>query len=231
MTSIAILGGTGRQGGALARRWARAGIPIVIGSRAPDRAQAAAAAIRAIMPQARVEGADLAAAATSADTVVLTVPYVAHGATLAAVHAAVQGKILIDVTVPVMLPRVARVQLPPEGAAAMAAQALLGPAVRVVASFQTVPAALLADPSAAIDGDVLVCGNDRVAREHVIGLAATAGLSALDGGALANATAAEALAIVQIFLHGRYRAAASGVRFTGLSRGAPRPGEGGSGAL
>jgi hypothetical protein len=143
------------------------------------------------------------------------VPYSAQRATLEALGASVQGKILIDVTVPVMLPRVARVQLPPEGAAAVATQTLLGPEVKVVAAFQTVPASLLAVIGAPIDTDILVCGNDKDARETVIGLARAAGLSALHGGALANAAAAEALAIVQIFLNGRYRAT-SGIRFTGL---------------
>ncbi len=219
--TIAILGGTGRLGGALALRWARAGLPVIIGSRDPARAEATARAIAAAAPQASITGAGLLAAAQAGAIVVLAVPYSVHQPTLEGLVATVQGKILIDVTVPVMLPRVARVQLPPEGSVAVAAQALLGPEVRVVAAFQTVPASLLANPTAPIDTDILVCGNDRDARETVIGLARAAGLSALHGGALANAAAAEALAIVQIFLNGRYRATSSGIRFTGLDRDAP----------
>jgi 8-hydroxy-5-deazaflavin:NADPH oxidoreductase len=215
---IAIIGGTGQMGGALALRWARAGRAIIIGSRAPQRAAAAARAIAAAVPGADVAGLDSGAAARAAELVVLAVPYHAHRATLEEMRAAVQGKIVVDVTVPLELPRVARVALPPEGSAAVAAQRILGPDVRVVACFETVPAPLLAQAEAAIDGDVLVCGDDKDARETVVALARAAGLSALHGGALVNAAAAEALACVQIFLNGRYRARASGVRFTGLVR-------------
>lgn len=215
--TIAILGGTGQMGGALALRWARAGLDVILGSRATERAEAAARALRDKVPGAAVRGMETTAAAEAGEIIVLAVPWPAHAATLTAVRPAVQGKILVDVTVPLAPPRVARVALPPEGAAAMAAQALLGADVKVVAAFETVPAHCLADPAAAIDGDVLVCGNDKGAREAVIALARAAGLEALHGGALANAAAAETLAAVQIFLNGRYRGAAA-VRFTGLGR-------------
>jgi hypothetical protein len=214
---IAILGGTGQMGGALALRWARAGLQVIIGSREATRAEAAAAAIRATVPHASVTGADLVAAAAAAEIVVLAVPWPAHRAALEAVRDAVQGKILVDVTVPLAPPRVARVELPPEGAAAMAAQLLLGPDVKVVAAFETLAAHRLADPGAAIDCDVLVCGNDKEAREAVVALARAAGLDALHGGGLSNAAAAETLAAVQIFLNGRYRGG-TGFRFTGLRR-------------
>jgi NADPH-dependent F420 reductase len=190
---------------------------VIIGSRDAARAEAAAEAIRARSPRAGVTGADFVAAARAGDIVVLAVPWPAHRAALEAVHDAVQGKILVDVTVPLAPPRVARVALPPEGAAAMAAQALLGPEVKVVAAFETVPAHRLAEPDAAIDCDVLVCGNDKAAREAVVALARAAGLDALHGGGLPNAAAAETLAAVQIFLNGRYRGAA-GFRATGLRR-------------
>lgn len=213
--AIAILGGTGQMGGALAQRWARAGLNVIIGSRDAARATTAARAIVDMVPQASVTGAEMVAAAEAAEIVVLAVPYPAHQATLEAVRTAVQGKIVVDVTVPLSPPRVARVELPAEGAAAVAAQLFLGPEVKVVAAFETVPAHRLADPAAAIDCDVLVCGNDKDAREAVIALARAAGLDALHGGGLANAAAAETLAAVQIFLNGRYRGEA-GVRFTGL---------------
>ena len=215
--AIAILGGTGQMGGALALRWARAGLKITIGSRDAARADAAARTIREHAPGAAVTGATMLAAATAGDVVVLTVPWPAHRATLEALRPALQGKILVDVTVPLAPPRVARVELPPEGAAAMAAQQILGPEVKVVAAFETVPAHRLADPAATLDSDVLVCGNDKGARESVVALARAAGLEALHGGALANAAAAETLAAVQIFLNGRYRGEA-GFRFTGLKR-------------
>lgn len=215
--TIAILGGTGQMGGALALRWAQAELRVIIGARDPARAAAAAAAIRARLPQAAVSSADLVAAAQAGEIVVLAVPYPAQRATLEAVRAAVQGKIVVDVTVPLVPPRVARVELPPEHAAAVTAQTILGPDVRVVSAFQTVPAHRLAALGEAIDCDVLVCGNDKEARAAVIDLARAAGLDALHGGALANAVAAEALAVVQIFVNGRY-GGESGFRFTGLRR-------------
>jgi 8-hydroxy-5-deazaflavin:NADPH oxidoreductase len=215
--TLAILGGTGQLGGALALRWARAGHAIIIGSRDRARAGAKALDIRARAPDASVSGADLAAAASAAEIVVLAVPYPAQRATLEAVKDALGAKILIDVTVPLMLPRVARVHLPAEGSAAVAAQAFLGPETRVVSAFQTVPAERLADPAAAIDCDVLVCGDDAAARDIVVNLARAAGLRSFHGGPLANSAAAEAMASVLIYLNGRYRARASGIRFTGIS--------------
>ena len=215
--TIAILGGTGQMGSALALRWARAGLTVIIGSRDATRAETAAQALRTQAPKASVHGADMIEAAKAAEIVVLAVPWPAHRVTLEAVRAAVQGKILVDVTVPLAPPRVARIELPPEGAAAIVAQQILGPEVKVVAAFETVPAHRLADPTVTIDSDVLVCGNDKGAREIVVSLARAAGLDALHGGGLANAAAAETLAAVQIFLSGRYRGAA-GFRFTGLGR-------------
>jgi NADPH-dependent F420 reductase len=219
---IAILGGTGPQGHGLALRWARAGHPIVIGSRDAARAQDSARTVAARLPGADVTGADNLAAAKDADIVVLTVPWAAHKATLEAVRGALAGKILVDVTVPLVPPRVARVQLPPEGSAAVAAQALLGAEVKVVSAFQNVSSHLLEDPDAAIDCDVLVCGDDKDARAVVVALAEEAGMRAIHGGSLANSAAAEALTSVLIFLNGRYKVKSAGIRFTGLPEAAPQ---------
>jgi len=211
---LAVLGGTGQEGGALARRWAQAGYPIVIGSRDKARAEAKAREILTRAPKAAVSGASLEDAARAGEIVVLSVPYAAHGVTLLAIRDAVQGKIVVDVTVPLVPPRVARVQLPAEGAAAVAAQQALGPDVKVVSAFQNVAAHLL-DHDGEVPCDVLVCGDDKDARAEVVTLARDAGLRAFHGGALANSAAAEALTSVLIFLNGRYRTTA-GVRFTGL---------------
>ncbi|HXQ50043.1 MAG TPA: NADPH-dependent F420 reductase [Stellaceae bacterium] len=212
--TLAILGGTGQQGGALALRWARAGYGIVIGSRDAARAQAKARELKQRAPGASIAGADLAAAAKAGDIVVLSVPYAAHRATLEAVKDAVQGKLVVDVTVPLVPPRVARVQLPPEGSAAAVAQAVLGDGVKVVSAFQNVAAHLL-EGEGEVACDVLVCGDDKDARGVVVALAKAAGLRAFHGGALANSAASEALTSVLIFLNGRYRTT-SGIRLTGL---------------
>jgi hypothetical protein len=153
-------------------------------------------------------------AARAGEIVVLSVPYAANGATLAAIREAAQGKIIVDVTVPLVPPRVARVQLPPEGSAAVAAQAALGPGVKVVSAFQNVAAHLL-EGAGDVACDVLVCGDDKEARSAVVQLAREAGLRAFHAGALANSAAAEALTSVLIFLNGRYHTT-SGIRLTGL---------------
>ncbi len=212
--TLAVLGGTGQEGGALARRWAEAGYKVVIGSRDAARAAAKAREILTRAPNASVSGAGLDEAARAGEIVVLSVPYAAHGVTLLAIRDAVQGKIVVNVTVPLVPPRVARVQLPAEGAAAVAAQQALGPGVRVVSAFQNVAAHLL-EEGGEVPCDVLVCGDDKDARGEVVTLARDAGLRAFHGGALANSAAAEALTSVLIFLNGRYRTT-TGVRFTGL---------------
>jgi len=211
---LAVLGGTGQQGGALALRWARAGHEVVIGSREAARAEAKARDIIARVPGARVSGRDMAGAAAAGQIVVLSVPYAVHAATLAAIKDWVQGKLVVDVTVPLTPPRVARVQLPPEGSAAVAAQAALGPGVKVVSAFQNVAAHLL-EEDGPVACDVLVCGDDKDAREEVVALARAAGTRAFHAGSLANSAAAEALTSVLIFVNGRYRTTA-GIRLTGL---------------
>ena len=128
---------------ALAWRWARAGHEIVIGSRDPARAEAKAQELRARLPEARIIGAGLEEAAQAGTIVVLSVPYAAHRDTLERIKGVVDGKLIVDVTVPLVPPRVARVQLPPEGAVALVTQSVLGAGVKVVSAFQNVAAHLL----------------------------------------------------------------------------------------
>jgi 8-hydroxy-5-deazaflavin:NADPH oxidoreductase len=214
--TIAILGGTGREGSGLALRWAHAGHRVIIGSRSPDRAGEAAAAINGRIGRKNAESADNLAAAKAADTVVLTVPYAAQLATLQEVKAALAGKILIDVTVPLVPPQVSRVQLPDGGSAVVKAQALLGETVRVVSAFQNVSAELLAEIGKPVDCDVLVCGDDRDARAQVIALARDAGMRAFHAGPLANSAVAEALTSVLITINRQYKVKHSGIAITGL---------------
>lgn len=208
---IAILGGTGHEGGGLARRWARAGYPVVLGSRDAARAAETAAEL-----PGEVSGTDNLAAATRGEIVVLAVPWSAQISTLKSVATALAGKILIDVTVPLVPPKVSRVQLPPEDSAVVAAQTLLGPEVKVVSAFQNISAHVLADDAASVDCDVLVCGDDEAARETVVKLAEVAGMRAFHAGPLANSVAAEALTSVLIFLNRRHKVPGSGIRITGL---------------
>jgi hypothetical protein len=214
--TIAVLGGTGKEGSGLALRYAHAGHRVVIGSRSRQRAAEAAAAINARIGADRAEGADNLAAATAGEIVVLTVPYAAQLATLAEVKPALAGKILIDVTVPLVPPQIGRVQLPEGGSAVVRAQAMLGEGVRVVSAFQNVSAELLTALGSAIDCDVLVCGDDRDARAQVIALAKAAGMRAFHAGPLANSAVAEALTSVLITINRQYKVKHSGIAITGL---------------
>jgi 8-hydroxy-5-deazaflavin:NADPH oxidoreductase len=150
--------------------------------------------------------------------VVLAVPYAAQMATAESVADLLAGKILIDVTVPLMPPKVDSVQLPNGESAVVALQRRLGATVKVVSAFQNVSAVHLKDAAHEIDCDVLVCGDDARAREVVIGLARDAGLRAWHAGVLANSIASEALTSVLIAINKRYKVAGSGIRITGVAR-------------
>lgn len=220
---LAILGGTGDLGTGLARRWAQAGYTVIIGSRTADKADAAAAELRDWLVERgiatdQVRGADNLAAAEAAAIVALTVPFSHQASTLEQVRPALQGKILIDVTVPLVPPKVARVQLPEAGSAGQIAQDLLGDGVQVVSAFQNVAAHHLQEGNA-LDCDVLVCGNSKEAREAVIELVQACGMRGFHAGVIGNAAAAEALTSILIFINKQYSAHA-GIRITGLPEGA-----------
>lgn len=214
--TIAVLGGTGQEGGGLALRWAKAGHHVILGSRDAAKAAAAAAGMKAKLGGAQVAGDANASAAAAADIVVLTVPFAAQRATVEEVRGALVGKILIDATAPLVPPKVARVQLPAGGSAVAAIQAMLGEEVRVVAAFQNVSAHHLHDLDHAIDCDVLVCGDDPAARDVAIGLVADIGLRGIHAGPIVNSAAAEALTSILIAMNMRYKVPGTGIRITGL---------------
>lgn len=218
---LAILGGTGDLGTGLARRWVQAGYRVIIGSRTEEKAQAAVTDLREVMAERgladiAVDAMDNLAAASAADIVTLTVPFSHQSSTLELVKDALQGKILIDVTVPLVPPRVARVQLPPQGSAGQIAQDLLGEDVHVVSAFQNVAAAHLQEGSG-LDCDVLVCGNKKDARAEVIKLVEAAGMRGFHAGMINNAAAAEALTSVLITINKQYGCHA-GITISGLDR-------------
>ena len=209
--TIAVLGGTGNQGYGLALRWGRAGHRVLIGSRDAERACAAAQEIN----DPNVSGVANEEAASRAEIVVLTVPFSAQTPTLESVKAHLTGKILIDVTVPLVPPKVMRVQMPEEGSAAQRAQNIVGDEVRVVSAFQNISAEHLRDPGHVMECDVLVAGDDKDARETVVALAADAGMKGWHVGGLSNAAAAESLTSLLIFNNKRYKIPGSGIRITG----------------
>lgn len=215
--TIAVIGGTGKEGSGLALRWAHAGHGVIIGSREAERAAAKAAELNAALGRDAIRGADNVSAAQAADLVVLSVPYQAHQPILESIKAAVQGKILVDVTVPLQPPDIRTVHIPPGQAAVLEAQALLGPDVRVVAAFQNISHTHLSHLDQAVDSDVLIASDDDEAKQEVAKLVeAIPGMRAIDGGPLVNAIAAEALTPVILYLNRRYKAAGVGIRFTGL---------------
>jgi NADPH-dependent F420 reductase len=213
---IGVIGGTGREGRGLALRWARAGHHVTIGSRDADRARERAAEIAAVAPEGKVLGGDNAFAVAEAEVVLLSVPYDAHEATLREHSRGLEGRVVIDITVPLKPPRVSEVHLPAGQAAALEAQAILGPGTKVVAALHHVSAAHLAEPDHAIDCDVLVCANDEAARTLVIGLIKDLGLRGFDAGPLQNAVALEALTPVLIHMNKKYKVKSSGIRITGI---------------
>ena len=217
---IAVIGGTGSQGSGLAMRWAKAGYPVVIGSRDRNRAEQSAIEIAAAAPRndnwGSVRGTDNLSAAAECEIAVLAVPHANQLNTLKPIANALKGKILIDVTAPLKPPKVSTVQLPEAGSAVIESQKMLGENVTVVAAFQNIAAQHLADPDHEIDCDVLVCANKKSAREIAITLANDAGMTAWHAGPLANAAAAEAMTSVLIFINRAHKIPGSGLRITGI---------------
>jgi len=217
--TIAVLGGTGKEGSGLALRWAHAGYPVLIGSRSPEKAIEAAAEMNETLGREAVNGSGNPEAAAAAQIVVLAVPYAGQRATVEEVREHLSGKILIDVTVPLVPPKVNRVQLPDGGSAVEAIQTMLGDDVKVISAFQNISAHHLKKLDAEIDCDVIVCGDDREATDLVVGLAQAIGLGAWNGGVLANSVVSEGLTSVLISLNQRYKVPGAGIRITGIPRG------------
>lgn len=219
---IAIVGGTGALGSGLALRLARAGHDVVIGSRGAARAAEVAEAMAA-EAGAPLRGTDNLTAAAEADLILVTVPFASQAATLAQIAPAVAGKVVVDATVPLKPPKVARVQLPAEGSAAAIAAAALGRDVRLVTAFHSTSAQKLRS-GAPMEADVLVFGDDVAARDTVVGMIDSLGLTGVHGGPLDNAVAAEAMTSVLISINRRYGVAeGAGIRITGIDRSGPDP--------
>jgi hypothetical protein len=220
LLTIGIIGGTGPEGQGLAYRWASAGYHVLIGSRSAERADAAAAAINQRLGGDPIRGLVNEEAAEQCDIAVLTAPYEAHRSLLDSLRSKLQGKLLVDVTVPLVPPEVTRVQMPAAGSAAAEAQAILGDGVRVAAAFHNVSHIHLASGEP-VPCDVLVCGVDREARDQVIKLVEAAGLVAWDAGPLENAVVVEGLTSVLLGINKRYRMKSAGIRIVGAPKSQP----------
>jgi len=216
LLTIAILGGTGKEGKGLAYRWARAGYKVLIGSRTPQKAVDAAEELSMMLGgQSHIEGLGNPEAAQNADIVVLTVPYAAHSATLESVKDAVQGKLFIDVTVPLLPPKVSKVQMPEAGSAAQEARQILGEGVEVCAAFQNISHEhLLGDNN--VECDVLVTGSSKDARAETVKLVEAAGLAGWDAGPIENSVVVEGLTSVLIGINKKYGSTHAGIKITGV---------------
>ena len=216
--TIAILGGTGKEGKGLAYRWAKAGYKVLIGSRTPPKAIDAAKELNTLLDKkTHIEGLGNTEAAQNADIVVLTVPYSAHRATLETVKDALQGKLLIDVTVPLVPPKVSKVQMPEAGSATQEAREILGEGVEICAAFQNISHEhLLGDEE--VKCDVLVTGTSKDARADAVKLVEAAGLDGWDAGPIENSAVVEGLTSVLIGINKKYGSTHAGIKITGINK-------------
>ncbi len=216
--TIAVAGGTGKEGKGLAYRWALAGYNIIIGSRAVEKAEAAASELNEkLQGKAIVRGLLNHDAAKLADLVVLTVPFSAHKDTLNGLKDVLIGKILIDVTVPLVPPKVTKVQMPPAGSAAQEALEVLGEGSKVCSAFQNISYEHLLNDEE-ITCDVLVAGTDKESRGIVLKLVADAGMVGWDAGPIENSVVLEGLTSVLIGLNKQFSSTSAGIQITGIPR-------------
>ncbi len=214
ISSIAVIGGTGGMGSALAWCWGRAGYKIFIGSRNAEKAELAAEKLNTTLGLNIASGLSNQEAASVVEIIVLTVPFANHEAIVDEIAEAAQGKIVVETTVPLVPLKVSRVQLPEGGSVAKKTQERLGKNVRVVSAFQTIAAAELAKDKK-LEDEVLVCGNNVEARTCVISLVEAAGLKGWHAGPIDNSVVSESLTPVLIFLNKRYQMEGSGIRIVG----------------
>ncbi len=217
--TLAIIGGTGKEGNALAFRFAKAGVRVLIGSRDAAKAQTTANELNARIGASNVAGYSNRDAATKADIVLLSVPYDGMKPILEDLRDAVQNKIVINIASSLDPERKSRAKPPAAGSVTAEVQQFFGDTAKVVAAFQNISPEKLEAVEEKVDCDVLVCGGDKAAREIVIELIRKIGMDAFDAGVLANAVAVEALTAVLIAVNIKYKVKGAGIRITGVPRG------------
>lgn len=223
LKTIAVAGGTGKEGKGLAYRWVKAGYRVLIASRSQQKAeQVANELISMLGPKSLVEGTTYQDAIKLSDIIVLTVPYAAHRETLEAIKDEMKGKILIDVAVPLFPPKVTMMKMPPAGSAAQEALTILGKDVEVTSAFQNISSEnLLSDKP--VECDVLVTGTSKEARTETLKLVKAAGLTGWDAGPLENSAVVEGLTSILIGINKQYGTKAAGIQITGVQVPPPEP--------
>lgn len=217
---ISIIGGTGKEGKGLAYRWAKAGYEVCIGSRKLERAQEAITEIFSMQKDNNnfvLHADENEGAAKWGEIVVLTIPYAHHEEMLHQLKPFLEGKFFMDVTVPLVPPKVSVIQIPEDGSVGLKAQRILGDTVKVISAFQNISFELLLkdDP---IECDVLLSGSDKEAREIGMQLVKDAGLEVWDAGPLENAIIAEGLTSILIRINKQYNTHSAGIKITGIEK-------------
>lgn len=218
--TIAIIGGTGKEGQGLAFRWVKAGYPVIIGSRNQEKANLAKAVITELLVSSGtkdfiLEADENESAVKACDIAVLTIPYEFHDDTLMKLKNILLGKYLLDVTVPLVPPKVSTITVPPDGSLGLHTQLILGPEVKVITAFQNISFELLMKDEP-IECDVLVCGVDKESRDTGLRLVVDAGLIGWDAGPLENSIIPEGLTSVLIRINKQFGTHSAGIKITGV---------------
>jgi 8-hydroxy-5-deazaflavin:NADPH oxidoreductase len=210
--TVAIVGGTGNLGGALAVRLGAPGVKIIIGSRDAEKAKKAVETLKPGLRGGEIEGLTNQAAVKSADFVVIAVPYEGHAQMVSDLKGQLAGKIVIDTVVPLNR---GKPSVPPAGSALQEAQQILGGEAPVVGALHNVSAVDLSDVNAPL-GDVLVCGDNAEAKQRVMEIIKRIGARAFDGGPAGNAYVIEGLTGVIIYLNRKYKSKHGSIKIVGV---------------
>jgi len=216
--SLAVIGGTGSEGSAIAARFAKAGVRVLIGSRDAMKAQNTANIINTKFGSNNVEGYSNREAAAKADVVLLSIPYDGMKPILEDLKTVVQGKIVINIASSLDPERKSRAKLNPKGSITAEVQEFFGQDTKVVAAFQNISPEQLEKFDSKIETDVLVCGGDKEAREAVVAMIRKTGIEAFDAGVLANAVVVETMTAVLIYTNIKYKMKGAGIRLVGVPR-------------
>ena len=216
--SLAIIGGTGKEGSAIAARFAKAGVRTLIGSRDALKAQTTANNMNTQFNLKNVEGYTNRDATAKADIVLLAVPYDGMKPILEDIKPAAAGKVIINIASSLDAEKKSRARINPNGSIAMEIQNFFGPETKVVDAFQNISPEQLEKFDEKIETDVLVVGADRETRDMVIGLIKKVGIDAFDAGMIQNAVIVETMTAALIAINIRYKIKGAGIRLIGVPR-------------